>query len=52
MANVSWSDPGASGNWDSTTNWIGLVGETGSVRARAKIVGMSNMLSNAAIAPL
>jgi hypothetical protein len=28
MANVSWSNPGTSGNWDSTTNWTGLVGET------------------------
>jgi hypothetical protein len=28
MANVSWSVPGSSGNWDSTTNWTGLIGES------------------------
>ena len=40
MASVSWSNPGTSGNWDSTTNWTGLVGETypGQFAATADIV--------------
>ena len=24
MANVSWSKPGTSGDWDASTNWTGL----------------------------
>ena len=28
MANVDWSIPGTSGNWNSATNWTGLVGES------------------------
>ena len=26
MANVSWSNPGTSGDWSSTTHWAGLTG--------------------------
>ncbi len=28
MPNVSWTSPGTSGNWSSTANWTGLVGES------------------------
>ena len=28
MPNVSWTDPGTSGDWSSATNWTGLVGES------------------------
>ena len=28
MPNVSWRVPGTSGNWNSATNWTGLVGES------------------------
>ena len=45
MPNVSWSDPGTSGNWNSATNWTGLAGGTifpGQVVADTVTIGSSN----------
>jgi hypothetical protein len=44
MPNVSWSDPGTSGNWNSATNWTGLVGASypGQVTADVVTIGSSN----------
>ena len=53
MANVSWSVPGTSGNWNSTTNWKGLPGRESypgqkALRADKVTIGANTSLGNSA----